>query len=104
MTPSLQTLLADFDDELPLAQARTIPAGWYRDPELYVRECRTAFADCWLAVGRRDLVAEPGTYLTADIADEPILIVRDLVGELRAFTNVCRHRAALVMLGECGRA
>src|SRR5207237_351360 len=32
-----------------------------------------------------------------DIAGEPILVVRDQAGILRAFSNVCRHRAAQVI-------
>src|SRR5262245_41304400 len=104
MTPSFQALLADFDATLPLKQARTLPADWYLDPEMIALETRKLFAQSWLVAGRRELVSGPGTYLTAEIAGQPIVVVRDLDGVLRAFINVCRHRAAVVMLGECGKA
>jgi choline monooxygenase len=42
-------------------------------------------------------VREPGAYFTFDLAGEPILVLRDDEGTLRAFYNVCRHRAAQVM-------
>src|SRR5260370_25854130 len=38
-------------------------------------------------------------FATADVAGEPIIVVRDNRGELRAFSNVCRHRAGPIALG-----
>jgi choline monooxygenase len=93
-----------FDPSLPLDQAHTIPASWYFDPDVYAAERRAVFANTWQAVGRADQVAAPGSYFTADVAGEPILVVRDGAGMLRAFANVCRHRAARVMCDEQGRA
>ena len=94
MSERLRQELARFDDTLPLERARTIPTSWYFDAEIYEAERRTVFGDTWQVVGRTDQVAEPGAYLTATIAGEPILVVRDGEGVLRAFANVCRHRAA----------
>jgi choline monooxygenase len=67
-------------------------------------ECRTVFGDTWQAIGRVDQVAGPGCYFTADLAGEPILVVRDEEGVLRAFFNVCRHRAARVAPDAAGHA
>jgi choline monooxygenase len=103
MTPP-RDILADFDPDLPPERARTIPSRWYRDAELYSLECRAVFSDTWQLAGRAALVAEPGSFLTADIAGEPILVVRDAEGVLRAFFNVCRHRAAPVMTELSGKA
>jgi choline monooxygenase len=55
-------------------------------------------------VGRLDQVALPGSFLTADIAGEPVLVVRDGDGVLRAFANVCRHRAAPLLTAPQGQA
>ncbi len=92
----LDRLLARFDDTLPLAQARTIPAEWYSDPVLYEAERQSIFGNCWQAVGRLDQVARPGAFFTLELAGEPIVVVRDEENELRGFYNVCRHRAARV--------
>ena len=89
----MNQLVDAFDDERPLAQAQTIPSSWYSDASLYAAERRGVF-DGWQVVGRTDQAAQPGSYLTADIAGEPVLVVRDDEGTLRAFFNVCRHRAA----------
>jgi choline monooxygenase len=104
MPDRIRELLAAFDPDLPLEHARTIPAGWYHDATLDLLERQAIFGDTWQPAGRVELVAEPGTYLTCDIAGEPVLVVRDGEGVLRAFANVCRHRAAPVMTEPSGRA
>jgi choline monooxygenase len=104
MTSALDTLLARFDPSLPLERARTIPAAWYHDPELSTAERQWVFGNAWLWAGRADQVAAPGSFLTIDLAGEPIVVVRDAEGTLRAFHNVCRHRGARVACEEQGRA
>jgi choline monooxygenase len=104
MTASLAAKLRQFDPDLPLERARTIPAAWYSDPEVYAAERRAVFGGTWQAAGRLDQVAGPGCFFTADIAGEPVLVARDGEGVLRAFFNVCRHRAAQVMNEPAGRA
>lgn len=96
-------LLRAFDASLPLERARTIPSSWYRDPLLYQVERRQVFGGGWVAVGRADQVAEPGMFFTIELASEPILVVRDQSGTLRAFFNLCRHRAARVSTEPEGR-
>ena len=53
---------------------------------------------------RADQLKEPGSFVTANIAGEPVLVLRDDQGDLRAFHNVCRHRAAQVINQPEGRA
>jgi choline monooxygenase len=43
---------------------------------------------------------QPGAFVTADIAGQPIAILRDREGVLRAFYNVCKHRAHKLLTGE----
>src|SRR5262249_34341729 len=104
MSASVQELLHAFDATLPLSKARTIPSAWYFHPEIYVLEGRRVFGNTWQYVGRAEQVRDPGSYLTIEIAGEPILAVRDEKGTLHAFHNVCRHRAAQVMNEPCGHA
>jgi choline monooxygenase len=104
MSATLHDSLRLFDPDLPLERARTLPALWYSDPEIYRAECRSVFGATWQAVGRADQVAQPGQFFTADVAGEPVLVVRGDDGELRGFFNVCRHRAARVVHDDEGRA
>ena len=103
MSARLNELLPAFDAKLPLSKARTIPSAWYFDAEIYALECRKVFAG-WQYVGRSEQVKDAGSFLTAEIAGEPILVVRDEHGTLRAFHNACRHRAAQVINEPCGHA
>jgi choline monooxygenase len=98
----IQNLLDNFDPELPLERAQTIPNTWYTSPEIANLERDALFARTWQMVGRCEQVATPGSFLTANIAGEPILIVRGEDGSLRAFFNVCRHKAGPLCTDECG--
>jgi len=96
MSKRLESLIQQFDPTRPLDRARTIPAAWYWDEEIAALEGHTAFAG-WQPAARLDQVSEPGRFATTEIAGEPIVVVRDEGGSLRAFHNVCRHRAAIVV-------
>ncbi len=104
MTKTLSEKLSLFDPNLPLERARTIPSLWYFDSEIYTEECRSVFANTWQLAGRLDQIEQPGSFLTAEIGGEPILVLRDSEGILRAFFNVCRHRAARVVCEPEGKA
>jgi choline monooxygenase len=104
MDPTLDELLAEYDDRAPLAEASTIPAPWYTDPRVAAHERRTVWSHSWHFAARADQLVQAGDYVTTEIAGEPILVVRGDDGVLRAFFNVCRHHAAAVMTEPCGRA
>src|SRR5262249_44448606 len=104
MERRLEDILGEYDDAAPLSRARTIPGSWYTDPRIAELERRTVFSRSWQSVGRADQVAAPGQYLTADVAGEPVVVVRGKDGVLRGFFNVCRHHAAAVMTEPCGQA
>ena len=80
----------------------TIPISWYVDREALAREERLILAPGWSYIGDASDVAEPGTFMTAQLGKVPIVVTRDRDGELRALANVCRHRGAVVAEG-CGR-
>ena len=77
----------------------TLPARWYTDAAVLEAEYAAIFRGAWQYAGRAELVAAPGSYLTAELGRVPIVVVRDDGGELRGFVNVCRHRAHPVMNG-----
>src|SRR5512132_1776815 len=82
-----------------LARAATLPAPLYRDPAVLAAEKIRVFGATWQLVGRADQVASPGDFFTARVADEEVLVVRGEDEELRALSNVCRHRAGPVASG-----
>lgn len=88
-TPPVQTLQP--------GNGYRLPAQAYYDQEWFFREQRQLFRRCWNFVGETRDVSEVGDYLTATIGGNPIVVVRDNAGELRAFHNVCRHRGAKLL-------
>ena len=89
-------LPADYTFEPSLARASTIPSAWYTDPAMIDLERRAIFHRTWQAAGYTDTVATPGSYFACDIAGEPVLVTRAKDGQLRAMSNVCRHRGAVI--------
>jgi choline monooxygenase len=97
MHQTVQEILNLYNPGNPLEKASTIPAPWYRDPRIADLERASIFSATWQVAGRADQVCEKGHFFTADIAGEPIVVVRGDDERLRAFYNVCRHHAAAVV-------
>ena len=104
MKPALAEVINSYNSLAPLDHASTIPATWYIDKDVYELELKTVFSTSWQLVGRVDQLRKPGQYITAEIAGEPIVVVRGNDNVLRAFFNVCRHHAAAVMTSPEGLA
>jgi choline monooxygenase len=86
-----------FDPDV--ATASTPPSRWYFDPAVLDREKTHVFARSWQLVGREADVSAPGDFFTCTVGHEPLIVVRDEAGGLRALSNVCRHRAGPVARG-----
>jgi choline monooxygenase len=85
------------------ADALTLPGWAYTAPELFEREKESIFFRTWQYAGAASQLAEPGDYVTAQLLDQSIIVIRGLDGVLRGFHNVCSHRAHQLLEG-CGRA
>jgi phenylpropionate dioxygenase-like ring-hydroxylating dioxygenase large terminal subunit len=83
----------------PFEAARAMPKSVYVSPEFAGAEDRRIFAREWLCAGRADALKGPGDYLTMEIAGEPVIVLRDREGQLRALSNVCRHRMSTLLEG-----
>jgi choline monooxygenase len=70
------------------------------------REQAAIFARSRQLAGHVADLADPGRFVTVQVGAESALVVRGDDGELRAFRNVCRHRAARLRegRGDCGKA
>jgi Rieske 2Fe-2S family protein len=88
----------------PFERAVGLPTAAYHDEAVFAHERRAIFDRAWHCVGREDDVRHPGEWLRAPLCPEGILVVRGADLELRAFYNVCRHRATPLTEGPCGRA
>ena len=91
-------------DRAPLGPA--LEPNLYLEPEIVRLEQEAIFERTWQLAGHVSDLREPGSYLTTDVVDQPVLVVRDHDGEIRAFRNVCRHRGSRLLSGsgQCGKA
>ncbi len=83
----------------PGTATRTLHANAYGSSEILERERREVFARAWMIIGHVAEVRNPGDFTTGSIAGEPVVVLRDENGDLRAYSNVCRHRAAQLATG-----
>ena len=71
----------------------------YLDPSLLELEEERIFERTWQLAGHVSALPRPGSYLTARAGSQPVLVLRDEQGNLRAYRNVCRHRASRLLSG-----
>ena len=88
----LNTITPDTLAHDPIERAETIPSSWYVDRAIHDFEREAIFLRSWCYVGHVGALANAGDYLTATVADNPIIVVRGKDETIRAFYNVCRHR------------
>src|SRR5437762_2466233 len=88
------------------ADGVSLPAWIYRDAEFFERERDCVFRGSWQLVCHLSDVPQPGDFHTFEFLGESVLVLRGEDGAVRAFHNVCRHRAARLLdgpRGHCGR-
>lgn len=82
-----------------IEHANTLPPLCYTDAGFFDFEKRALFDHEWLCVGRIDWLPNPGDFYTTTVVNEPIVVVHDRDGTIRAMSSVCQHRAMLVAEG-----
>ena len=101
MTAMTEELLSALDDSSKdVGEALTLPPALYTSEEVLDFERDAIYAKEWLCVGRAERIPEAGDWFTVNIAREPIIVVRDKEGAIRAMSAVCQHRAMQVCEGQ----
>ena len=80
-----------------MALNQTLSARYYTDAAVFAIERDVVFAKAWNLVGYEHQLARPGDYVTEDLAGWPLFVQRAGDGTLRAFHNVCPHRAGPIV-------
>jgi Rieske 2Fe-2S family protein len=86
----------------PFGESTMLPAAAYTDPAVLDWERRHLFADSWPCLGRLDdLVVDDGGSPVRQralvVGDVAVLLTFPADGEVRAFSNTCRHRGHEVL-------
>ena len=70
-----------------------IPYWIYSDQDIFDQEMKRIFCgSSWAYVGLATELPEPGSFITTNIGDRPVVICRNRDGDLRGFVNRCAHR------------
>ncbi len=81
-------------------QSHSLLSDAYTHGEWFTTDNHFIISKTWQWVCHVEKTREPGSFITTEIAGQPIAIVRDRDGGLRAFYNVCKHRAHHLLSGE----
>ena len=84
---------------VPFEQARAMPTSVYTSEDFVEAELKHVFGKDWYCVGRADALSKTGDYVTAELAGQPIVVLRDAGHQLRAMSNVCLHRMSTLLQG-----
>lgn len=83
----------------PFEQARAMPPEVYTCDDFLAHELSDIFSQDWFCIGRSSALANAGDYVTQELAGQPIAVIRDRDGTLRAMSNVCLHRMSTLLEG-----
>jgi choline monooxygenase len=101
MTPvtldDVREIASGFDPDP--ARSMSLRSEAYTEPKWAEADLEAIFARTWQWVCHVEKVATPGSYVSTTIAGMPVAVVRDREGALRAFYNVCKHRAHELLSG-----
>src|SRR5688500_1184535 len=97
MNEKLAEIIDSYDPTLTIERALSIPSSWYTNQELYQHRLKNVFSRSWQMAARLDQLEQPGQYVTADVAGEPLLLARGNESEIRGDFNDIRHHSEAVM-------
>lgn len=83
--------------------AFSLPQPFYNDGRLFRIDMQEIFHKEWLIAGMGCEIPAKGNYLTVQVGDNPVIVVRGAEERIHAFHNVCRHRGSRLCLGEKGK-
>jgi anthranilate 1,2-dioxygenase large subunit len=85
------------------AQDNRVPREIYLDREIYDLEMERIFnGPYWILVGHEAEIPELGDYKRMDVGEIPVIVLRDMEGEVRVIVNACAHRGAQLVDSDHG--
>lgn len=103
--PDMSNVRSEFVRDL-LDQRRrgfSLPQAFYLDDEIFRADLAAVFAQDWLFACNVCELKRPGDYVTMEIGDDSLIILKDRDGAVRAWHNTCRHRGSRICQAERGR-
>ena len=85
-----------------IKDAKTLEGKYYSDEKIFNEELKNIFYENWLCVGRSNDIKDEGSYITFQMGNESLVIIRNENNQLNGFFNVCRHRGTRICVNEKG--
>lgn len=89
-------------DCTPLS-ASALPAGCYTDAAFYEHEKRAIFDTEWLPLAHVSQLKQAGDFVTVEVLDEPLIVIRGRDDRIRVLSRVCQHRGVDMLPPGSGR-
>lgn len=80
----------------------SLPGWLYYDPEFFEAEKAAFLRGAPQVVCHENEISQPGEWRTLEYLGESVIVIRGDDGEIRAFSNVCRHRGSRLVDGTGG--
>ena len=101
--PDLTPLLDPSKAPEPDFEPHPLAGERYTSREFMEREWEHLWTRLWQIGCLESELAEPGDFVTAEFGRESLIFVRDAVGGLRGWYNVCHHRGNRLVPDETGK-
>ena len=104
----MSNLLSNYEQvaQQGLPGATSLPFGVYQNSEIFAVEQNRIFRNDWVFVCAELELANPGDYYAFTLAGEPVVVIRGKDNNLRALSNICRHRGTPLLdegFGQIGK-
>jgi carnitine monooxygenase subunit len=84
------------------AAGASLPSRYFYDPKIFEDEKQKIFFRSWHLAGHINELNRPGDFITHEIFEQSVIILKTHSGEIRAFHNACRHRGNRLIEARCG--
>ncbi|WP_151702442.1 aromatic ring-hydroxylating oxygenase subunit alpha [Nitrincola alkalilacustris] len=81
----------------------SLPQPFYNDERVYQLDIKEIFEKEWLFAGMTCEIPTKGNFITLNVGDNPVVIVRGADSKVHAFFNVCRHRGSRLCVTDKGK-
>ncbi|MBA4491089.1 aromatic ring-hydroxylating dioxygenase subunit alpha [Paracoccus sp. S1E-3] len=91
------------DDRIDaLIRPQQVHRDVYTSPEVYRLEMKHLFPNVWVYVGHDSQTPNKGDYITAQIGDQPLLMVRHSDDQIHVLYNRCPHKGTKIVIDRAG--